>query len=250
MTISNNYINFKLWYQLSPIILGPGGITTQQGGGIPIVLLTSSTQPPPQNILVSVLSGNGIGFPSPELDDYFAHYYPMAGASLIQNQVAMYPFANQTVAANAIIAQPLNISMVMICPAGNKGGYGNKQTIMMALQGALAKHNNLGGLYSVCTPSYIYTNCIMTAMTDISGGESKQSQFMWRLDFIQPLVSVQQAQQAQNNLMQKLTSGAAIQGAPSWSSGLPVGNPATTFASSLVPNPVTNNPQELPGDSG
>jgi hypothetical protein len=50
-------------------------------------------------------------------------------------------------------------------------------------------------------------------MTDATGGVTKQQQIEFQLDFIQPLVTQQQATSAFNSLMSKLNSGAQISGA-------------------------------------
>ena len=170
------------------------------GGALPIVALTETTlgilsgiagagSNPLAGALNSVtglLSGSGI---DQTLDRFFARFMAMPGGTLINNQAATYPFANQAVAANAIIAQPLNVSLKMLCPVKTPAGYPIKLATITALQGTLAQHNNQGGLYSVVTPSYIYTNCIMTGMRDVSAGETKQAQYAWQLDFFQPLVT-------------------------------------------------------------
>jgi hypothetical protein len=226
MSISPGYIAFKMATQLSPIIL-TGGIATALGGALPIIALTESG--------LSLLAGALSGSSSIELDNFFAHYTPLPGASLINNQVATYPFANQAIAANAIIAQPLNISLKMICPVRNLLGYPLKFATMSALQKSLSQHNSMGGTYSIVTPSYIYTYCIMTGMRDISGGDSKQLQYEWQLDFMQPLVSLQAAQQALSGLMQTITNGTPISGTPTWSSGLSIGNPTSALTQSLAP---------------
>ncbi len=157
---------------------------------------------------------------------------PIPGGSIGANQVAMYPFANQAIAANAIIRQPLNISMLLIAPANpDTVGYGRKNSVMTSLVSSLQQHDNLGGTYSVTTPAYTYTNCLRLAMYDVSDGRSKQVQYMWRIDFIQPLLTIEQVQQAQSSLMQTLSSGTPIVGTPSWSN-LGVGNPAGLAVSS------------------
>jgi hypothetical protein len=227
------FITFKLAYQLTPIIL-TSGIATGLGGALPIIALTEG---PNYLDAFQAIVENAI---NPQLDGFFASFQPLPGSALLSNQVATYPYANQTVAANAIIPQPLNISMLMLCPAGNaSGGYPLKLVTMTSLQNSLSQHNLLGGLYSIITPSYIYTNCIMTGMHDISGGESRQTQFVYQLDFLQPLVTVPQAQNALNGLMNKLSNGTAIPGGtPSWSvAGLGINNPASLLNTSLVPTP-------------
>jgi len=254
MTINPGFIAFKLAYQISPIIL-TGGIASALGGALPIVALTQTGA----NSLGSILAARG---PDVTLDRFFANYSPLPGSSLINQQIAHYPFANQSIAANAVISQPLNISLLMTCPAqpapaipGNTnfsiggvglqptsvpflGGYSSKLAVMTALQNTLAQHNNSGGTYSIVTPSYIYTYCIMTGMRDVSGGGSQQVQYQWQLDFEQPLVSTAAAQTALSGLMQKMTNGSTIAGTPTWTpAGLSVGNPLSLITQSLVPQP-------------
>lgn len=189
---------FKLAFEVSPIILSDGVATGIPGGYLPIVAITESV-----NFATGLLSGGT----DLSLDDFFAHFQPVQGGSLISFQVGKYPFANQAVAANAIIAQPLNVSMLMKCPAKGAGGYLTKLATMQALQAVLSKHSILGGTYVVVTPAYVYTNCLLTGMRDVTGGEGAQVQTQWLLDFEQPLVTLQQASQAQNSAMSKLTGG-------------------------------------------
>jgi hypothetical protein len=220
MSISPGYVAYRLSFEVSPIIL-TRGIATALGGYLPIIALTEAL-----NFVDTLLTGADIS-----LDNFFAHYVPLPGAALVNNQVATYPMANQTIAANAIIAQPLNISLQMICPVRESLGYPLKLATMTALQSTLAQHNNSGGTYSIMTPSYIYTDCIMTGMRDISGGDTSQSQYLWQLDFLQPLVSIQAANSALNALMQRLTNGTPPgipSGAPA--TGLPIGSPLSALA--------------------
>ena len=213
---------FALPFEITPILL-TGGIATSVGGVLPIVALTEGA-----NFIQSLIQGGNLPTPGnpnplanpPGLQNFFIHYRPIAGSLLINNAVPTYPLANQQIAANAIIAQPLAVSMLAWCPAGPaSGGYPLKLITMLSLQATLAQHNNTGGLYTVLTPSYIYTNCTMTGMRDVSGGETNQAQFAYQLDFFQPLVTVQAAQNAFNGLIQKLTDGSASSGSPTWSSG-------------------------------
>lgn len=225
MSISAGYIAFKLANQITPIIL-TRGIATALGGALPIMAITEGL-----NLITGLLSGTE----NKELDEFFCNYQPVPGSTLINNQVATYPFANQAIAANAIIAQPNTISMLMLCPAKNLFGFAAKLATMLALQTTLSQHNGSGGTYSVITPAYIYTDCILTGMRDVSSGQSKQVQYAYQLDFFQPLVSLQAAQSALNGLMQKLTDGTPISGTPGWSTGLAVGNPTSILNSSLIP---------------
>lgn len=146
---------------------------------------------------------------------------PMPGGTALDLQIGEYPFANQAVAGNALIQQPLQVSMVLKFPATaalvSGTGYLSKSSIFTALVQALLSHANLGGLYGVMTPALTYSNCILKRVQDISDAQSNQAQWQWRFDFEQPLLSIQQAQQAQNTLMNKISTGAAIPGTPSYS---------------------------------
>lgn len=221
---------FQLSYQISPIILVGGIASDVPGGSIPIVSLTDSNQ-----FDTGLLSNSGAFGKKP--DDYFAQFVVMAGGTLISNQFGQYPFANNQVAANAVIAQPKNISVRMICPVREDGGYAQKLAIMTALQSSLAEHNNSGGTYTIATPFFTYTDCLMLEMRDVSSGETKQAQYEWQIDFWQPLLTLQQAQQAQNALMNKLSSGAAVDGDPPAWSGLSTttGSPPSLATPSVVP---------------
>jgi len=197
-------VAFRIAYEISPIYLtGNSTIIGQKLGSVlPMVFLTEGI-----NLPLAFITERGL----PDLDDFFAHFVPMPGSTLVDNQVATYPFANQDVAANAIIRQPLTVSMRMICPVRNRLGYPAKIATMMLLKSTLDDHNAQGGLYSILTPSYFYTDCVMTRMTDISGGESVQSGHTWQLDFMQPLVDLSQAQeQAVNGKMGRLVNGGEV----------------------------------------
>lgn len=219
------YAAFKLAMSVSPIVL-TRGLAVAVGGILPIVAVTEGA-----SFIDNLLTA---GSP-PDLDNFFAHYQPLVGGTLVQNQVGMYPFANQAVAANAIIAQPLTVSMRMIVPAKGEGGYLVKLATITALKQTIDQHNFLGGTYSVITPSYIYTDCLLVNLQDISGAQSKQDQHTWQWDFVKPLVSTQDAAVAHNDLMQKISGGVPLSGSVSSSlGGLLVGNPATALLSSAT----------------
>ncbi len=219
---------FKLAFQLSPVLLTNGIAKYVPGGALPIIALTEAA-----HFLTGLLSGAG----NIELDDFFAHFQPMPGGTLVDNQIGMYPFANQAVAANAIIAQPLQLSMLMRCPARDELGYATKLATMLALKAVLDQHNNLGGTYTVVTPSYFYTNGILTGMRDVSDAQSKQVQNAWQLDFLFPLLTLETAQSVQNNLMSKLTGGTQLSGQPTWSGITPsIGNVNSLAGPALIPS--------------
>ncbi len=149
------------------------------------------------------------------MSDFFARFVPVPGSTVISNSIGMYPFANQQVAANAIIEQPLTISLMMISPVKDAGGYFTKLALFTALRNSLKSHNKQGGTYHIATPAFIYTNCVMTTMTDVTQ-DSKQQQIQWQLDFIKPLITQADASVAYSGLMSKLMSGSPIT-SPSWS---------------------------------
>ena len=66
-----------------------------------------------------------------------------------------------SVAANAVITDPLRINIRMDCPAKGNGEYVTKLATLTALQATLSAHNAAGGLYTIATPSFIYTNTIL-----------------------------------------------------------------------------------------
>lgn len=178
--------NYDLAFQICPIILS-GGIAGNQGRFLPITSLWGNPAIP------------------------LAKFLPLPGSKLVSQTIGMYPFANQAVAANATIQQPLTISLVMLAPVNQPGGYLTKLHTFQALAASLAQHNAIGGTYNVATPAFIFYNCVMLDMTDISQeGDEKQVQIEWQLDFMQPLITQQALANAQNNTMQKITAGSQL----------------------------------------
>lgn len=252
MPISPGLAIFKTLFELSPIFLtGKGAAEFVPFNVLPLLTLTEAL-----NLPVALITGAE----NIELDAFFAHYVPIPGGTLFDNAASEYPFANQAVAANALIQNPLQIALRMICPVRETLGYATKLATMMLVQKTLDYHNNNGGTYTVATPSYFYTNLIMTGMRDISGSDSKQAQHTWQLEFRQPLLTLEAAQAAQNGLMSKITGGTQVNGTPAWSgvdssigqsspisTGTPVqgvtvenlpatGTPGPSFNSPLAPN--------------
>ena len=191
---------FRLGFEISPIIFTGGIASLIPGGLLPVVAITQAL-----SFAEGLLSGDTSGLDS--LDDFFAHYKPLPGSTLIENEIGHYPFASQQMAANAIVTQPLTISMLMMCPARSSGGMLTKLATLTALQAAYAQHNTQGGTYTIATPAMIYTNCVMTRMFDVTGGETKQVQSAYQLDFEQPLITLAEATAAQNSVMSKLSGG-------------------------------------------
>lgn len=215
---------FALAYQISPILLTGGIAQDIPGQTLPIVAITEG---------VSLIAGLLAGSLPTSLDQFFAQFTVIPSGKLIKQQIAHYPFANQAVAANATITEPLTVSVRMDCPANGPGTYAAKVAVLTALQATLSAHNAAGGLYTVLTPGFIYQNLIMTELTDISGAESVQVQYQWQFDFEQPLVTLQAAQQVYSSLMNKINGGTQISGTPALAS------PATAAGGGTGGTPVT-----------
>lgn len=175
----------SLWksaFQASPIIFSGGISAFMPAQMLPLSAITEALSFP-----LGLIGGDRV---SGDADNFFASFAPVSGGTLVEQEIARYPFLNQVVAANAVIGQPLHIAMLMICPARNNLGYPLKLAIISALQAAVTLHNNNGGTYIVATPSYIYPNCIFRRMSDVSSGISKQPQSAWLLEFEQPLIAL------------------------------------------------------------
>lgn len=234
LSVSGARAQYELAFQISPIILQGGIAASAQGGMLPITHYT--------------------GGPPKSADDAFALYLPMPGSTLISQAVGMYPFANQAIAANATIQQPLTLSMVMIAPVNQTGGYLSKFHTFSALQRALEQHNASGGTYIVATPAFMYTDLLLTAMTDITpeiglDEPAKQVQMQYQLDFVKPLVTLAGAAAAQSALIQKITNGSKITGTPAWSgnsASSPANNPGVTGALGNVSEALSTFGETLP----
>ena len=218
MSVSSQQISFELANAISPIIL-TGGIATARGGALPIVSLLGS---PSSSAAVSA-SGSpsslrviDVANDDEALDEFFARFVPVPGSD---------PFANQAIAANALIAQGLRISLQMICPATANYPYPSKLAIIMALQAQLQQHQNMGGLYTVITPAFIYTNCMLLNLRDVSTGGTSQV--------------AEQAFAALNGTLSTINNGTRpANGTPSAAGGLSVSNPTTLLNSSISPQSV------------
>jgi hypothetical protein len=218
---------FQLIYELSPIMFVNGLAGQMPGAAIPVISFTET-----ENFVLGLLSG----IQSLSLDNFFAHFQPLPGSTLLDLEIGTYPFANQAVAANATISKPLTLSYRMLCPSRNVAGYWSKGDILTGLQQAVTQHAALGGTYTCATPATFYTNGILTGLRDVSD-PSTQVQNAYQWDFTFPLLTLQQAQSAQNSLMGKLSAGTMIPGAPSWSGGAAsIGDSGSLAAPSAIPS--------------
>jgi|SRR5580765_137988 len=214
---------YSLGYEISPIVL-TGGVASLTLGAMPIAALLQAG-----GAVESLLNGSLDGIL--DLDDYFAKFKPMPGSTLQNNQIGLYPFANQSVAANAVITHPNAISMIMFCPASGDGGFFLKTATMTLLKATLDKHRDLGGTYTVMTPACIYDNCILTSIRDVTVPDDLQVQTAYQFDFLRPLLTLEDAQQAQDNLMSKISAGGQFLTQPTWSG---IGASISNFASGAI----------------
>lgn len=220
---------YDLAFQISPIILVGGIAANTLGGMLPIIALTGQ--------IASAVQG-AISSGSLSLDDTFARYVPVPGSTLVSQQVATYPFANQQVAGNATIQNPLAVALRMIAPVKDTAGYLTKTAIWTALQSSIVAHNAAGGTYVVATPAMIYTNCLLLDIVDATGGNTKQQQIEYIWSFTRPLITGQQATAAYNSLMSKLSGGQQVS-APTDPSTSFWSNPAVAVGSAAQ-NALTN----------
>ena len=215
--MNDGLAQFKLSYEISPIILTGGIASNLPGGLVPIISLLQ-----PQDF------SQGLGQPADDssLDNYLAHFSVMPGDTLIENELARYPYANNRVAANAIIVEPLRVSLLMTAPAPGDGGYTGKLVAFTSLQQQIFQHCIQGGTFTVATPAFIFTDCVLKTLRDVSSGETFQVQTKWQWDFEQPLLTLAAAQAAQNSWMTK--AGAGQQMNADASGSLPWSSPSNT----------------------
>lgn len=208
-------VAYDLSFQISPIILNGGIAASVQGAMLPVINLL------PGLLASTILNvvGTGLGGLGNEYDE-LPRFLPMPGSTLISNEIGMYPFANQTIAANALVQQPLAISLMLIAPVNTPGGYLQKLSMFSGLQNSLQLHNNSGGTYFIATPAFVYGPCLMLQLVDATevGGEDHQVQIRWRFDFSQPILTAAGAQNSENNLISAITAGTQLEPNPTLSS--------------------------------
>ena len=202
MPLTAGASQYNISYGVNPIILTNGVASSVLGGAISLASI------------MQAMSFSGLDGTTDVGQDLFAaQFYPVPGSTLVDNQIGSYPFANLAIAANAIINQPLRVSLLMRVPASvANGGYGGKLSLMTALQNTLAQHIQNEGTFVVATPSFFWTDCILLTLTDVSGGETLQPQTEWRWDFVKPLITQSQAAATQNNAMSAISSGGPTDG--------------------------------------
>ena len=212
---------FELAYEVSPIFLQQGIAQNLPGGVLPILAATELFDVPG---LLNVIGTGTSTF------EFFAHFKPIAGGTLADWQFAEYPFANMQMAANAVIQMPLKVSLAMVAPARTPAGYITKIAQFTAIQNMIQAHIQQGGYFTVATPAFIYTNCLLRSIRDITPGGDKQVQYIYQWDFEQPLITEQAAQTVIGGIIKNIQNGNPTQSVVTWNS-----TPATT------PDPASYN---------
>lgn len=199
---------FNLAFQVTPIIL-KGGIASKINGQLlPFIALTGELAAFGQ---ATLLDGK-----KDFSDSFFAKFVPMPGGSVIANAVGEYPFLSQQIAGNAQVLQPTNISLKMIAPTNVKGGMLTKLGICNSIFTAVQNHITSGGLFHVATPAFVYLNCVLLRITDITPEEEQQKQIIWQWDFEKVLVDQMDGINAYNGLLSKISGGNEVKNT-SWS---------------------------------
>ena len=210
---------YDFFYQVSPITLSGGLFSGAPGGDMSIAALTGAV-----SLIQGAITNQGIS-----LNDFPIRFMVVPGGMLINNSVATYPFANQYVAGNANIFQPLPVALVMIAPVNDIAGYLTKQSLLSGIQNTFQSHILAGGTFDIMTPASNYYDCLLTTMSDITGGDTKQQQIIWQLDFVKPLITQQQAQAAMGTLLQKISNGSPVT-SPTWSGQSPLPSGGSSIA--------------------
>jgi len=219
-----SFYDYQLSYEINPIIL-EGGIA----GAGPQALST---------ILSAVNFTDGLLNPS-QGAFFFGNFRVLPGHNLMKNEIAMYPVANQSVAGNAVITDPLSVQLEMLVPANADVPVETKKSIMTLLKSILDQHTALGGWYNIATPSYTYLACLLNDLTDSSDqGDGSQVQTRWVWSFTQPLITIERAQAAQNQLMRKISNRTANAGDPPGSRPLvtSIGDPSANITQNVIPS--------------
>lgn len=239
------YADFQLSYQVSPIVL-IGGIA-----GTGVMPISQLLNPGAGSTSLTTSTGGGAAQSSQSDAFTFGSFRVLPGGSLMDNDIAKYPLATMAVAANAIITNPLRLSVEMVTPASADVSLSQRLSIFTSLKNVLDNHISAGGYFNVATPAFIYTGCLLLNLVDASDvPDGAQTQTRWVWNFEKPLITLQEAQAVVNNAMSKVTGQTYNAGDPPGKKPLltSVSNPqigqqitpgADNAAAVTVPNPIT-----------
>ena len=227
--MANGLPAFQRSYEIAPIILTGGLAANLPDGAMTILTLTEGSE-----------ANYGT------IEHYFARFKVLPGGSLQDWGIAEYPFANMTMAANAVVQNPLRVSLQMLVPAKSNvpgNSYPFKSARMSAIKTKLDTHITLGGYFTVATPAFTYVDCLLVSMRDVGSGGDKQVQLAYQLDFVQPLITQQAATQTLNSFYNKLNGGLPTK-APLTNSSVSnsIGNTGSQALAPYTPGTVQNLP--------
>ena len=198
----NGFNSFQRYFEIAPIWL-EGGIAQNLPNKIMSILQ---------------LTEGDARVIYPNANDYFAHFKVISGGTLEDWSIAEYPFASLAMAANAVLQNPLKVSLMMYCPAqastqsnNYRNNYFAKGSTLTSLKFAIDDHVSSGGTFVINTPSFVYGNALLTSLRDISVASDKQVQYMWQWDFTCPLITQSQTEAVYNNLYEKISQGLPVQ---------------------------------------
>lgn len=204
---------YDLAFQISPVIFSGGIASGIRGGMLPVVATLSS--------LIDITLSQDIPW----------RFVVKPGGTVINQAIGLYPFANQRVAANAVVEEPLYIGLQLISPVNQTAGYTTKLAVFTSLRDTFQNHIDMGGTFIIATPSYIYEDCLLLSITDATSG-TRQQQILWNLEFQKPLVSTSGAKQAYSQLLDKIEKNLKVGPNPEWhgfESAVTAGLPTGTF---------------------
>lgn len=229
------YSDFVLSFQTCPIVLMEG---IAGSGVMPLVEILNPTFAADS---ISTNSDTGQVTATSDStgisDGTFGAFRVLPGGTLIDNDIAHFPLASMSVAANAIITNPLRFAVEMASPAGGDLSLSRRLSIFTSLKNVLDNHIAVGGYFNVATPAFIYTGCLLLNLEDSSDvPDGGQTQVRWVWNFEQPLITLQQAQAAVNDAMSKVSAQTYNAGDPPGSQPLltSVSNPA--IGQQVTPN--------------
>lgn len=193
--------DFQLTYQTCPIVLVAGAAGT---GVMPI---TSILNPFISSESLQVTSSGTVNSPNAVAANAvtFGAFRVLPGGSLMDNDNAKYPLATMAVAANAIITNPLRVSVEMVTPASADVPMSVRLSRFTTLKTTLDKHIAAGGYFNIATPAFIYTGCLLLNLVDASDvPDGAQTQTRWVWNFEKPLITLEQAEAVVSSGMAKI----------------------------------------------
>lgn len=211
-----NNDDYHKTYEINPIIL-TGGIAT--GDGLKISDLLGYDTIKKSSEIARDADGNMFldRFGSPvnkqtqtaaTATKPFAYFKILDGTQQLSYSVAEHPVYNLETAATAVMRNPLTIQFLMIILASADYPKDKQHDRMTKFIDQLRLHTKKGGLFTLATPFYPYTNTIVTEIAQANIEDVKYGlQNGLHLTFRKPLVDLEDAKNAYNEQMDRLDKG-------------------------------------------